>query len=470
MLAHEAGAGSRPLPAGRQVPRALDAEAALLGGVIVDGRALAEIVDTLRPSDFYDAKHEGIYDAMLSLWSQSAPIELVSVAAEMRKRGTFVRLGAVGQEAYLVGLANSAGPGSPVAHHAQLVREASTRRALAATGSALAARAVDPELAPEALLDDGQRALFELAGRAAPQSYVSAREVVKESILGIEKRFERKQAVSGVPSGFSELDGMTAGLQPGDLIIVAARPSMGKTAFAMGCAMHAAVERSIPTLVFSLEMSKASLGDRLLGMEARIASDALRTGYLQTGDFIRLSKAAARIAAAPMSIDDSGEATLMQIRAKVRRWRTETAALAGGAEGLGLVVVDYLQLVTPDPSRRRNTSNREQEISMISRGLKALAKEAKVPIVALAQLNRALEGRADKRPMLSDLRESGAIEQDADLISFLYRDDYYHRDSKEPGVAEVIIGKQRNGPTGTVKLTWVGAYTRFENLSTRERP
>ena len=269
--------------------------------------------------------------------------------------------------------------------------------------------------------------------------------------------------MTGVATDYLKFDEMTAGFQPGDLVIIAARPSMGKTAFAMNCAQNAALNHGIPTLVFSLEMSKESLIERVLCSEARVESQKLRSGFLETRDWIGITKAAGRIAEAPMWIDDSGAPSLMEIRAKCRRWRSDSAVFPQGIEQLGLVVVDYLQLVHGTPQGREQ--NREREISEISRGFKALAKELKVPVVALSQLNRSVESRADKRPMASDLRESGAIEQDADVICFIYRDEFYNKETADKGVAEIIIGKQRNGPTGTARLNFQSQYTRFENLA-----
>ncbi|MGZ3440136.1 MAG: replicative DNA helicase, partial [Polyangia bacterium] len=307
------------------------------------------------------------------------------------------------------------------------------------------------------------------------QSFEKIKDVLYTTIKNLEKRYEKKQAVTGVPSGYHRIDAMTAGMQPGDLIIIAARPSMGKTSFVMNMVLNAAMQKQkdpdgrerhpFPALVFSLEMSKESLCERLLCSEARVDSMKLRGGFLETKDWIRITTAAGKLAEAPILIDDSGAPTLLEIRAKARRWRADSNLFYAGQEQMGVLVIDYLQLIQ---GRASKDDNRQREISEISRGLKALAKELRCPVIALSQLNRSLETRADKRPMMSDLRESGAIEQDADVIAFIYRDEVYSKDQckeEDKGVAEIIIGKQRNGPTGVARLAFLNMYTRFENLA-----
>ncbi len=421
------------------------------------------VADIINADDFYDAKHEAIYAAIVDLDQRSRPIDLITVAEQMRQSGTLSKLSAHGSEAYLAELLNKVGTVENIAHHARIIREKGTARRLILAASSIQERGYSDEIDVDGYIDQAQQAVFEIANRSNRQSYEPVRRVLHNAIKALEQRFSRKQAVTGVATDYSKFDEMTAGFQPGDLVIIAARPSMGKTAFVMNCAQNAALNHGVPTLVFSLEMSKESLIERVLCSEARVESQKLRSGFLETRDWIGITKAAGRIAEAPIWIDDSGSPSLMEIRAKCRRWRSDSSIFPQGLEQIGLVVVDYLQLVHGTPQGREQ--NREREISEISRGFKALAKELKVPVLALSQLNRSVESRADKRPMASDLRESGAIEQDADVICFIYRDEFYNKESPDRGVAEIIIGKQRNGPTGTARLAFLNQYTRFENLA-----
>ena len=455
-------------PLGRRVlPHSIDAEESVVGGLLFSGRAISLVADILVAEDFYDAKHEAIFAAMLDLDAQTQPIDLVTVADKLRQNGTLGKLAVAGSEAYLADLCNKVATVENISHHARIVRDKSTARRLILASSTISERGYSDDLEINVYIDQAQQAMFEIASRSTRQSYEPVRRVLHTAIASIERRFSRKQAVTGVPSDYLRFDEMTAGFQPGELIIIAARPSMGKTAFAMNCAQNAALNHGVPALVFSLEMSKESLLERVLCSEARIESHKLRSGFLETRDWIAITKSAGRIAEAPMWIDDSGAPSLFEIRAKCRRWRSDPAIFPRGVEDLGVVIVDYLQLVQGTPQGREQ--NREREISEISRGLKALAKELKLPVVALSQLNRSVESRADKRPMASDLRESGAIEQDADLICFIYRDEFYNKETDDRGVAEIIIGKQRNGPTGTARLTFLNQFTRFENLAEDHR-
>jgi replicative DNA helicase len=400
---------------------------------------------------------------MVELDQRSKPIDLITVAEEMRRSGTMSKLGAVGNEAYLAELANKIASVENIAQHARIIRSKSTARRLILAADSIMQKGYGEQLEVEDYIDQAQQAVFDIQNRSNRQSYEPVRRVLHGAIKALEARYHRKKAVTGVPTGFNAFDEMTSGLQPGDLIIIAARPSMGKTAFSMNCCQNAALDHGVPTLVFSLEMSKESLVERVLCCEAHVESQKLRSGFLESRDWINITKAASRIAEAPMWIDDSGSPSLMEIRAKCRRWRSDPNVFKDGLNQLGLIVIDYLQLVHGSPQAR--DASREREISEISRGLKALAKELRVPVVALSQLNRSVESRADKRPMASDLRESGAIEQDADLICFIYRDEVYNKESPDKGVTEIIIGKQRNGPTGTVRLAFLNQYTRFENLA-----
>jgi replicative DNA helicase len=447
----------------RILPHSPEAEESIVGGVLFSGRAITIVADLVDAQDFYDARHEAIYAAMVELDQKSRPIDLITVAEQMKQSGTLAKLAAVGNEAYLAELANKIGTTENLAQHARIVRSKATARRLLLEASSIVDKGYDPSVEVDEYIDYAQQAVFEIANRSNRQSYEPVRKILHTAIKALELRFNRKEAITGVPTDYAQFDEMTSGFQPGDLIIIAARPSMGKTAFVMNCAQNSALNHSIPTLVFSLEMSKESLIERVLCSEARVESPKLRSGFLETRDWINITKAASRIAEAPMWIDDSGSPSLMEIRAKCRRWRSDSTVFPKGLEQHGLVVIDYLQLVHGSPQGREQ--NREREISEISRGLKALAKELKVPVVALSQLNRSVESRADKRPMASDLRESGAIEQDADLICFIYRDEQYNKESPDKGIAEIIIGKQRNGPTGTARLAFLNQYTRFENLS-----
>ena len=446
----------------RVLPNSKDAEESVLGGILFSGRAISLVADLVDAADFYDARHEAIYGAMAELDQKSRPIDLITVAEQMRQSGTMAKLAASDNEVYLAELANKVATIENIAQHARIIRAKATARRLILEASGIVDKGYEA-VEVEEYIDHAQQVVFEIANRSNRQSYEPVRKVLHNAIKAIEQRFNRKEAITGVPSDFHKFDGMTAGFQPGDLIIIAARPSMGKTAFVMNCAQNAALNHSIPTLVFSLEMSKESLIERVLCCEARVESQKLRSGFLETRDWINITKVASTIAEAPMWIDDSGSPSIMEIRAKCRRWRSDQGVFPKGVEQMGLVVIDYLQLIHGAPQGREQ--NREREISEISRGLKALAKELRVPVVALSQLNRSVESRADKRPMASDLRESGAIEQDADLICFIYRDEQYNKESPDQGIAEIIIGKQRNGPTGTARLAFRKEYTRFENLA-----
>ena len=458
------------VPIRRVLPFSIDAEESVLGGILFSGRALSQVADLIESADFYDKRHETIFTAMVELEQRSRPIDIITVAEEMRRQGTIAALSASGSEAYLAELANKIASVDNITQHARIVRSKSTARRLILAASDIVDKGYGDQLEVDEYIDQAQQAVFEIQSRSSRASYEPVRRILHGAIKALEGRYHRKQAITGVPTGYAAFDEMTAGLQPGDLIIIAARPSMGKTSFVMNCAQNAALDHGMPVLVFSLEMSKQSLIERVLCCEARVESQKLRSGFLESRDWIGITKAAARVAEAPMWIDDSGSPSLMEIRAKCRRWRSDPNVFphgigeqGAGEPPLGLVVIDYLQLVHGSSNSR--DSSREREISEISRGLKALAKELGLPMVALSQLNRSVESRADKRPMSSDLRESGAIEQDADLICFIYRDEVYNKESDDKGVAEIIIGKQRNGPTGTVRLAFLNQYTRFENLA-----
>lgn len=458
----------------RMPPQNLEAEQAVLGAVLRDSEALSKVLEILERQNFYRESHRLIFEAMCELFEQGEPIDLLTLQDRLRLRE---RLEAAGGVSYLSQLIDMTPTAGHVRHHAKIVREKAILRGLIHVATEIVSQGYEDVLEVEEVLDRAEKNIFAISEQKITPSFTDTYTVVKESLKDIEAQFEKKEYVTGVPTGFVEFDEMTAGLQAGDLVIIAGRPSMGKTAFVLNIAQHAASTKGIGVAVFSLEMSKSQLGIRLLCSEARISSNKLRTGFLDPKkDWAKLTIAAGALAEAPIFIDDSAVMTDLEIRAKARRIMAE--------KNVGLIIVDYLQLVR---GRDRHES-RQQEVSEITRSLKALAKELNVPVIAVSQLSRAVEQRQGRRPQLSDLRESGAIEQDADLVAFIYRSDAYAREetsdetedkvytdsplkkSDTKGIAEIIIGKQRNGPTGTVKLAFLKEFARFENLSRRMDP
>nr|WP_211922277.1 replicative DNA helicase [Desulfolutivibrio sulfodismutans] len=437
----------------RLPPQNLDAEKAVLGGVLLKNSVLFSLIDLVGEDDFYSPVHKTIFRAFLDLSRKNSAIDMLTLADELSKAGS---LEEVGGPLYLAELAQSTVGAANALHHARIVREKSVQRRLIGAATDIITRCFEATEDVNQLLDESEQAIFSIADAKTVKGVKSSKELVAAVFEQIEQRMENKELVTGVPTGYYQFDEYTAGLQPSDLIIVAGRPSMGKTAFALNVAMRSAAMHGVPTAIFSLEMSMEQLMQRMLCSWAKVDLSRLRRGRLDDGDWSRLYEAANNLSPAPIFIDDTAALTTMEMRARCRRLKAE--------HGLGLVVVDYLQLMRAS----RHIDSREQEISDISRSLKALAKELHLPVVALSQLNRKVEERSDKRPMMSDLRESGAIEQDADVIIFLYRAAAYKRKEEltpEDNVAEVIIGKQRNGPTGMVKLTFFKEYTAFENLS-----
>jgi len=392
-----------------------------------------------------------------ALSERNQPVDAITLTDALRTGGV---LEAVGGAGYIAELAACVPTAANAGHYSRIVREKALLRSLASISTEIASGAYDSPPNVDEYLDESEHKIFEISERRVRQSFHSMPELTRESIRLLERLYERKELVTGVPTGFLDLDRLTAGLQPADLIVIAARPSMGKTALALNIAAHAATECEprVGVALFSLEMAKEQLVLRMLCAEGRVDSSKARAGYLGERDFPKLAQAAARLSEAPIFIDDSSDTSPIVLKAKCRRLMRERHA------NLGLIIVDYLQLMRS----ARPGESREKEIAEISRSLKALAKELRVPVVALSQLNRQVETRPDRRPLLADLRESGAIEQDADVIAFIYRDEMYHRDSREPGVAEIIIAKQRNGPTGTAKLTYLTQFTRFENYAPEE--
>jgi replicative DNA helicase len=444
------------LPA-RIPPHNLDAERAVLGAILLEGReALPRVVEVLRDSDFYTEAHRAIYRAMLSLFDRSEPVDLLTLQEELRRTD---QLPLVGGPAALALLVEQGSVAAYLTSYTAIVRDMAVLRELIQTSTHIITQAFDAKEDVQALVDDAERRIFGLAERRLEGSAIPVKSILNDTFKYIERLYERQEHVTGVPTGLTRLDEMTAGLQPSDLILIAGRPSMGKTAFCLSIAQHVGIKLHMKILVLSLEMSSQQLVQRMLSSEGRVDSLSVRTGRLQAQDWHRLTSAAGRLSEAPIFIDDSPGLTVLEVRAKARRMKAE--------HGLDLIMIDYLQLMRG----RANLDNRQQEISEISRSLKALAKELNVPVVAASQLSRAIETRGDNTPRLSDLRESGALEQDADVIMFLHRPAFYSRDALEEDArktAEVHIGKQRNGPTGKVQVTFIPEYASFERLAKRE--
>ena len=442
----------------RVPPQSLEAEESVLGGIMLDNTVIDRVIGVLQPDDFYRGAHRKVFRAMVDLTERSEPVDLITLSETLKARG---QLAEVGGAAYLAELTERVPTAANAVHYAKIVRERSILRGLIEASTEIAMRGYQARDNVDELLDHAEQLIFGIQERKVKQAFAKLSEVLVESIKTIERLYEQKQAVTGVPTGFADLDALTAGLQPSDLIIVAGRPSMGKTAFVLCIAEHAALRTDTGVAIFSLEMAKEQLAMRMLCSEARVDLARVRTGHLSDREFPKLAMAAGRLGDAPIYIDDTPALSVLELRAKARRLKRDAAAK------LGLVIVDYIQLMRSSEGK----DNREQEISEISRSLKALAKELGVPVVALSQLNRQVESRTPPVPRLADLRESGAIEQDADVICFLYRDEYYNpEDSEKQGVAEVHIAKQRNGPIGKIELTFLKEYTRFENREVAPEP
>jgi len=436
-------------------PQNIEAEQCVLGAVLLERDALPKALEILRPDDFYRENHRQIFKAMIELFEKNEPPDIITITEQLRRNN---KLDESGGASYLVDLSEKMPTAANIEYYAKIVRQKAVLRSLIHSATEIAARAATAQEDVEDILDFSEKTIFSIAENQIKPSFHPLKAILKTTFKDIERLYEKKQLVTGVPSGFFDLDAMTSGFQPSDLIIVAGRPSMGKTAFCLNIAQHAAAEANVPTAIFSLEMSKEQLALRLLCAEARVDNHRLRSGFIAENEWAKLAMAAGKLAETSIFIDDTPGNTVFEMRAKARRLKAE--------HNLGLIIVDYLQLMSGSRSR---ADSREQEISEISRSLKALAKELGVPVIALSQLNRRVEDRVDKRPHMADLRESGAIEQDADVILFIYREEVYHPDSEDAkGKAEVIIGKQRNGPIGDIKLAFRSEYTRFENYSTRD--
>ncbi len=433
----------------RLPPQNIEAEQSILGAVLLENDALAKALEILSPEDLYRESHRKIFNAMIELFEKNEVMDLITVSELLKRKN---ELDDVGGVTYLSGLVSVVPTAANVRYHAKIVKQKALLRALLRSSTDIAAKVYESAMEADELVDFAERSIFDISDRRTKTSFFTLKEVMKSSFEMIENLYDKKEAVTGVPSGFADLDELTTGFQPGDLIIIGGRPSMGKTALVLNIAQHVALELREPVAIFSLEMSKEQLALRMLCSEAMVDSNSVRKGFIRKDDWHKLTSAAGRLADAPVYIDDSSATSVLEMRAKARRLKTEHHG------GLGLVVVDYLQLMRS----RGNFERREQEISEISRSLKGLAKELRVPVIALSQLNRAVEQRGEKKPTLADLRESGAIEQDADVIIFLYRDEVYNKNNpSNKGEAEVIVAKQRNGPTDTIRLTFLSSSTRF---------
>lgn len=430
-------------------PQNPQAEASLIGALLMDKDAIIKIADIVHSEDFYVEKNGLIFDAIIKLFEKREPLDVVTLSEELEKQGI---LKDIGGGSYLTDLVNGVPSASHVVQYAQIVAQKATLRRLIEAASQINSMAYNEEDQLDSLLDNAERTLFDVSQKHLRQNFISIKDVLAESFDRLDSLHKDKDSIRGIPTGFNGIDNVLAGLQKSDLIILAARPSMGKTSLALNIAQNVATKQGVPVGIFSLEMSKEQLIDRLLASEAGIDSWKLRTGNLEDKDFEKINKAMGVLAEAPLYIDDSAMANVMEMRTKARRLQSE--------HDLGLIVIDYLQLM----SGRAGSDNRVQEISEISRGLKGLARELNVPVIALSQLSRSVEQRNPKIPQLSDLRESGSIEQDADVVMFIYREDYYEKETEKKNIAEILIKKHRNGPTGEVELFFQPEQTLFRSI------
>jgi replicative DNA helicase len=445
--------------AARVPPHDLDAERAVIGAMLVSETAVAVVAERLAAEDFYSEVHRIIYGAMMRLYSRGEPIDQLTLTNELRSVNEFERIGG---RPYVFQIVESVPTAANAGRYADIVRGKALLRAIIDVGSRITEDAFrEPEDVSEAL-DSAEQLVYGVSNRTLREHLAPVSELAPGALEMIQRLYEQEGEVTGVETGFEDLDRLTTGFHKSDLIILAARPAMGKTALSLNAIWHASGEKKMPVAIFSLEMSKEQLVQRLISQTTRIPAQALRSGNVKAEDWPKLVRGVAEVSRAPIWIDDTAGVTLMEIRAKVRRLASQLNV--AGEMPLSLVVVDYLQLMVGQGAR---AENRQQEIAEISRGLKVLARDLDVPVLAIAQLSRAVETRHDKRPLLSDLRDSGAIEQDADVVMFLYRDEYYNPESDDKGIAEVIVGKHRNGPTGKVQLAWMEQYTKFASLARR---
>jgi len=434
----------------RVPPQNLEAEQAVLGAILLESEALITAMERLNTEDFYSVAHQRIFEAMVDLNEDNQPMDLITITATLRDRGQLEEVGSV---SYLAKLASAVPTAANVDYYAQIVEEKAMLRRLIRTATQIVSSGYASEDDVGALLNDAEARIMELSNRRAAHGFISIRDVLMDVFERVEFLFNHKGGTTGIPSGFIDLDKMTSGFQRNDLIIVAARPSVGKTAFALNIAQNVAVRAQETVAIFSLEMSAAQLVQRMICAESNVDAGRMRTGFLEGDDWEKLSMAIGSLSEAQVYIDDTPGITVAELRAKCRRLKKE--------KGLGMILIDYLQLIQ---GRGKAGENRQQEVSEISRTLKQIARELEVPVIALSQLSRGVEQRQDKRPMMSDLRESGSIEQDADIVAFLYRDDYYNHDTEKKNIIEIIIAKQRNGPVGTVELVFLKNFNKFVSL------
>ncbi len=438
---------------GKIPPHDIEAEQAILGCMLTDKDSVISAIEILKEDSFYREDNKAIFSAILALYAKSEPIDIITVKAELVENGNFERVGGL---EYLASLPEKVPTTANVEKYIKIVDEKAMMRSLINTANELVSLGYDETEEVDRIMDLAEKKVFDLAQKKNAKGYTAIKDVLVESFAKLEELYNQKGKISGITTGFTDLDFKTSGLHNSDLIVVAARPAMGKSAFAINIATNVALQAKKPVAIFNLEMSKEQVGNRILCSEAMVDSNKIRTGQIEDDDWVKLASTLGRLSDAPIYIDDTAGISIMEIRAKSRKLKLE--------KDIGLVVIDYLQLVQGSGTKN---STREQEISEISRSLKILAKELNIPVIALSQLSRSVEKRDDKRPMLSDLRESGAIEQDADIVMFLYRDDYYNADSEKKNVAEVILAKHRGGSTGSIDLAWLPNYTKFANLEKR---
>lgn len=432
----------------RSMPQNLDAEQSVLGSMLIDKTAIAQAVEVLNAEDFYRDTHKVIFSAIRDLYQKDTPIDMITLLDYLRSTEKLEEAGGI---TYITEISNSVPTTANISSYIQIVEDKSTLRKLIRTSTEIIEQSYNKQDNVEAVMDLAEKRIFGLSQTKNSSDFEPMNVVLERGFLEIERMFNNKGDTTGVPSGFKDLDDKTSGFQSGDMVLIAARPSMGKTTFVLNLAQHAALRAGKKIAIFSLEMSKEQLAYKLLCAEANVDMLRLRTGNLEDKDWESIARASGPLAAAKIFIDDTAGISVMEMRSKCRRLKIE--------HGIDMIIIDYLQLMSGS-----NPDNRQQEVSEISRSIKAIAKEMKCPVIALSQLSRAPEQRADHRPMLSDLRESGSIEQDADLVMFLYRDEYYNKETEEKNVAECIIAKQRNGPVGTVRLAWLGQFSKFGNL------
>ena len=439
----------------RVMPHSVEAEQSVVGAMLMDKDAITTASEMISGNDFYQSAYGIIFDSMVELFNESKPVDLITLQERLKEKDVPAEVASL---EFVKDLVTAVPTSANVKYYAQIVADKSMMRKLIKLNEEIANTCYAGKESLEAVLEKTEKAVFDLLQKRNTGEYVPIKQVVLNALDRIEKASKNKGTVTGIPTGFIDLDYKLSGLQPSDLVLVAARPSMGKTAFVLNIAQYMAFKKDKGVAIFSLEMSKEQLVNRLFSLESQVDAQALRTGNMKDSDWEKLIEGAGIIGKSNLIIDDTPGISVSELRSKCRKYKLE--------HGLDIVIIDYLQLMTG--SVGKNSESRQQEISEISRSLKGLARELNVPVVALSQLSRAVESRPDKRPMLSDLRESGAIEQDADVVMFIYRDEYYNKDSEFKKQAEIIIAKQRNGPVGTVNLAWLGEYTKFANLSRQE--